>query len=822
MMNCSPLRVAAGCTTASVLETQVRRMLADSRAQSLVSNFAGQWLQLRNLRGSAPDKEEFPDFDDNLRHSFQRETELLFDSIMRENRSVVDLLTADYTFVDERLARHYGIPGVNGSRFRRVVVADEARRGLLGHGSILTITSHANRTSPVVRGKWILENLLGTPPPPPPPDVPPLDEGKALRRGRCGIGWSNIGEVQPAPTVTRSWIRSASRSRISMPSGRGGALKPRRRSMRRDNSRTAPGLMAPCRCGRRLLRRREVFVSTVTEKLMTYALGRGVEFSDMPAVRTIVRQAARDDYRWSSIVLGVVKSPPFQMRTTPAPECSREEVIMFITRRALPRRTFLRGLGDDHGSAAARRDGACAHRHGADGGATRAETRVRLCPARRDPEPMDAHVGKARLRASADSSTARAVSRRRHGRQQSREAGGTAAGPCLHRVVADRRPPKRTEGSDFQAGRSIDQIIAAEIGRDTIFPSLEVATEDFGSLIGACMSGYSCAYMNTLSWQTPTKPLPMEINPRVVFERMFGWESTSDQRLARMRADRSVLDIVTEDLSELTRAVGQRDRTRLDEYLDARARDGTTDPAGRAAGATRSDDTGAPIGVPESFEDHASLMFDLLALAFETDQTRVFTFMMCREFSVRTYPNLGVTDPHHTVSHTQNRPALIAAHAKVNTYHMQLFGEFLERLRATPDGDGSLLDHSTILYGSGMGDGNVHAPSPLPIAVVGGSRGEGRTSPRHGGKDAAAESAAGTCASLRRGYSEFRHQHGSDRAVTAIAAHARASRRHALLLVTTLSAVLRRRGIRRRPADRRRQAARWRRRAVAGPQRAST
>jgi len=286
-------------------------------------------------------------------------------------------------------------------------------------------------------------------------------------------------------------------------------------------------------------------------------------------------------------------------------------------------------------------------------------------------------------------------------------------------------PPKRTEGSDFQAARSIDQIIAARIGRETVFPSLEIATEDFTALIGACMSGYSCAYSNTLSWETPTKPLPMEINPRVVFERMFGWESTRDQRLARMRSDRSVLDVLTQDLSELTGAVGPRDRARLDEYLEhvretERRIQQTEKQAARELTIPQ-----APIGVPESFEDHASLMFELMALAFETDQTRVFSFMVCREFSVRTYPNLGVTDPHHTVSHTQNKPALIAAHTKVNTYHVQLFGKFLERLRSTPDGDGSLLDHSTLVYGSGMGDGNVHAPSPLPMAIVGGHRVKG-------------------------------------------------------------------------------------------------
>ena len=228
--------------------------------------------------------------------------------------------------------------------------------------------------------------------------------------------------------------------------------------------------------------------------------------------------------------------------------------------------------------------------------------------------------------------------------------------------------------------------------------------------------------MNTLSWQTPTKPLPMEINPRVVFERMFGWESTKDQRLARLRTDRSVLDVVTADLSDLSRAVGPSDRARLDEYLEhVRGTERRIQQAERRA-RTEIAVPQAPVGVPESFEDHAQLLFDLLALAYETDQTRVFTFMLCREFSVRTYPNIDVTEPHHTVSHTQGRAALIAAHTRVNTYHLQLFARFLQRLQATPDGDGSLLDHSTIVYGSGMGDGNVHAPSPLPMAVVGGRR----------------------------------------------------------------------------------------------------
>jgi hypothetical protein len=281
-------------------------------------------------------------------------------------------------------------------------------------------------------------------------------------------------------------------------------------------------------------------------------------------------------------------------------------------------------------------------------------------------------------------------------------------------------PPKRTDGPNFRLGETIDQVVVKQIGQDTTFPSLELATEDFSALIGSCAPGYSCAYANTLSWQGPTTPLPMEINPRVLFERMFGGGDTSEQRLARVREDRSILDFVTEDLADLGRGIGPRDRHRLDEYLEH-----IREVERRIHRAEQQADTNlavpdAPVGVPESYEDHVGVLFDLLALAYEADLTRVFTFMMARELSQRTYPNIGVTLPHHVISHHANNPERVAAHATVNTHHVELFAKFLERLSATPDGDGSLLDHSMILYGSGMGNGNVHAADPLPTVVVGG------------------------------------------------------------------------------------------------------
>jgi hypothetical protein len=281
-------------------------------------------------------------------------------------------------------------------------------------------------------------------------------------------------------------------------------------------------------------------------------------------------------------------------------------------------------------------------------------------------------------------------------------------------------PPKRTDGPDFQLGITIDQVIAKQIGQDTTFPSLEVATEDFTALLGSCAPGYSCAYANTLSWQSPTTPLPMEINPRVLFERMFGGGDTSKQRLSRMREDRSVLDFVSDNLADLENGIGPADRVRLTEYLEH-----VREVERRIHRAERQADSdlavpSTPVGIPESFDEHVTLLFDLLALAYEADLTRVFTFMMCRELSQRTYPHINATLPHHMLSHHANNPDRVAAHARVNVYHLQLFVKFLERLRTTPDGDGSLLDHSMILYGSGMGNGNVHAAYPLPLVVVGG------------------------------------------------------------------------------------------------------
>ncbi len=300
-----------------MLEQQVKRMLADPKSEALVTNFASQWLYLRNLAAASPDARQFPDFDDNLRQAFRRETELFVQSIVSENRSALDLLRADYTFVNERLAKHYGIPNVYGSRFRRVSLGENSvRGGILGHGSVLTVTSYATRTSPVLRGKWILENIAGTPPPPPPANVPLLQdtdgEGRVLSmrermvRHRASATCASCHQLMDPAGLSMENFDAIGRWRTRTESGSAvdasGGLP--------DGS-TFTGVSG---LRSALLRRPELFVGTLTEKLMTYGLGRGVEYHDAPSVRAIVRNAQAQDYRFSALVLGIVRSDPFQMR----------------------------------------------------------------------------------------------------------------------------------------------------------------------------------------------------------------------------------------------------------------------------------------------------------------------------------------------------------------------------------------------------------------------------------------------------------------------------------------------------------------------------
>ncbi|OFW26884.1 MAG: hypothetical protein A3H97_21785 [Acidobacteria bacterium RIFCSPLOWO2_02_FULL_65_29] len=285
---------------------------------------------------------------------------------------------------------------------------------------------------------------------------------------------------------------------------------------------------------------------------------------------------------------------------------------------------------------------------------------------------------------------------------------------------------KRTESSDYESGTTVDQIAAKAIGNDTVIPSLELGT-DLIAQVGNCDNGYACVYMNNLSWSSPTTPLPTEADPRAVFERLFGDGGKPDERRAELRKNASILDWVLKDMAGLQSKLGAGDRAKVSEYLDTvREVERRIQRAERQNADAPLPDLDRPASVPAAWEDHVKLMFDLQVLALQADLTRVITFQLAREGSTRTYPQIGVPEPHHPVSHHVNNPEQLAKLAKINAYHVSLFAYLLEKLRATPDGDGSLLDHSTYLMGSGMGNPDIHDHQNLPIVVARGGAGQVR------------------------------------------------------------------------------------------------
>jgi hypothetical protein len=285
--------------------------------------------------------------------------------------------------------------------------------------------------------------------------------------------------------------------------------------------------------------------------------------------------------------------------------------------------------------------------------------------------------------------------------------------------------PKATQGVDAFAGITADQIAAQSIGQDNALPSMELATEDHSGLIGSCDRDYGCIYMNTLSWRTPETPLPMEINPRKVFERMFGQGGSPTERLARIQEDRSILDAITKEATALQLQLGPSDRQTMNQYLEnVREIERRIQRAEKSQGDADLQLPARPAGVPFDFEEHVALMYELMALSYQANITRVITFMVSREVSNRTYTQVGVTDGHHAISHHQNRAEKMAKNVLIQTFNIKQFKGFLEKLESMPDGDGSLLDHTLLLYGSNMSNSNAHDHFPLPNLVVGGAAGK--------------------------------------------------------------------------------------------------
>ena len=392
---------------------------------------------------------------------------------------------------------------------------------------------------------------------------------------------------------------------------------------------------------------------------------------------------------------------------------------MFIQRKSLPRRTFLRGMGATislplleamvpaltasakTAAAPVKRFGGVYIPHGAIMEQYRPATEGVGFDFTPILKPLEPHKDAVTVISNLD-------------RPGDDDSHATASSAWLSGAVA-----KKTEGQDFYLGTTVDQVIAKQIGQDTPFPSIEVATEDFTGYVGGCSPAYACAYMNTIAWASPTSPVPMEINPRVVFERLLGRPGTAAERAAHMRQDASVLDSIKEDLTDLERNLGTRDRARLGDYLDNIREIERRIQRTEERNTTDVVKLDAPIGVPQAYGEHVDTMYDLLTLAYQADLTRVATFMMAREVSMKTYPELGITTPHHTISHHGGKPDVIKQHATLNAYHVSLFAKFLEKLKRTPDGDGSLLEHTLIFYGSGMSNANVHGPYPLPMVMAG-------------------------------------------------------------------------------------------------------
>ena len=403
---------------------------------------------------------------------------------------------------------------------------------------------------------------------------------------------------------------------------------------------------------------------------------------------------------------------------------------MIITKMALPRRTFLRGMGATVAlplldamvpalSAQSRTAAAPVRRLGfvyipngaimeqwtpaAEGKAFELSAILK---------PLEGHRDKITVVSNLDSRPAEAA-----------EGEGSGDHARASAVWLSGVHPKRTEGADVRGGKTIDQLAADALGRDTQLRSLEIAAEDF-TAVGGCDIGYACSYVNTLSWRTPTTPLPMQTDPRVVFERLFGEGLGAEQRRRQLTQDRSILDAIVGQVGQLQNRLGPGDTARVNEYLDSVREVERRVQNMEARVGAHIDVPSMPVGVPELYDDHVRLMYDLLALAFQADITRVSTFMLAREASTRTYNHIGVPDPHHAISHHGNAPDKIEKHAKINTYHVSLFGHFLDRLRSTPDGDGTLLDHSLVLYGGCISNGNLHTHGPLPTLLAGGACGQ--------------------------------------------------------------------------------------------------
>ncbi len=708
------------------LRAQVKRMLRDRRSRALAENFAGQWLETRKLKDFTPDPIAFPDFDEPLRAAMVEETVLFFESIRDKDRSVLELLDADYTFVNERLALHYRIPGIKGDWFRRVSLKGTPRGGVMTQASVLAATSNPTRTSPVKRGKWILDNILGAPPEPPPSGVEALKEGQHAGAPITLRQKMSRHRTDPACASCHSQMD---------PLGFGlenfdaiGGWRSLEEGQPIDSNGRLPGgrhFTGPAQLKAALLARRGAFARCLTEKLLTYALGRGLERADRREVDRIARRARPP--RLSVFGPGHGRG---RERAVPASPIFHQDRGQTMIPQRLSRRTALRGLGVSVALPLleAMRPAPLFARPG-DRGLKSPPLRMAFLYVPNGvhmpawvPRPDGARftlpaILEPLLAVKDDLVVLSGLSLRPACALG--DGGGDHARAMASFLTGCH--PRKTDSADLCAGVSVDQAAAGRIGQATRFPSLEIGCEG-GKSAGECDHGYSCAYQSNLSWRNETTPVAKEINPRLVFDRLFdnspGGKGGADAA-RRDRRRKSILDAIGEDARRLRAVVGTADRRKLDEYLT-----GVRELEARITRNRPVLDLGIakfprPLGIPADYQEHVRLMGDLLVLAFQIDVTRIATFVFANDGSNRSYPGAGVSDGHHDLSHHGGDVAKEEKIKRINRFHAAQLAYILGKMKQIPEGDGNLLDHAMIVYGSGISDGNSHSHDDLPILLAG-------------------------------------------------------------------------------------------------------
>jgi len=733
-------------TDPTVLEQQARRMIADPKAAVLGEAFATQWLQVRGVDTlPQPDPKQFGKLGTALKDAMRAERVMLFQHVLRTGRPLTDLLDADYTFVNGELARHYKLDGVKGKEIRLVKLADARRGGVLTMAGVLAVTSHPDRTSPVRRGKWVLDAVLGAPPPPPPPDVGELPPGEVTKDGK-------VQQVSLRARLEqhRSAAACAACHKRMDPLGFAlehydavGRWRDKDGKLPVDAAATLPDgrpVNGPVELKRLMVAERDAFTACAAEKLLTFALGRGVEEPDRPVVAQVAKATAAAGYSStasSSRSSRAARSATARPRRPPTSnQKGNRHAHALIPPNPPPRprrlgRTAVAGVDGPAAGARGRRDGRGREPPHAHPRPARAP-RVRLRPQRREPRQVARRRRREGPRAVADAVGAGGregpgpVYARADPRPGPRPRGRRRRPPALDRQLPDRRP-RAQELRQGPPRRRQHRPARRPARRPPHAPAVARAGVRAAQPAGHVRRRYSGVYRNCISWRTPTSPVPTETNPRQAFVRLFGdpRQGGDAGRAARDRMLRtSILDLVREDAAALTRTVGGADRQKFDEYLESvRAVERQIQVAERIPARALPEGTRMPAGTPPAVPDHIKVMLDLMVLAYQTDSTRIISLMLANGGSSRNFPFIGVQSAHHHYSHHEGRPENLDALQKIDMFYAEQFAYLVRKLKAIPEAGGTLLDRCLLLYGSPLRDGNKHDRHDLPVLLAGGGGG---------------------------------------------------------------------------------------------------